>query len=89
MGRLPYQETGRTFGRLRATRQNELFSFLFKILLQAFCKEDKDVVLTDEKGVISTQPLQDVHILAHAAMKKLIVVCYCTAWPPLDAHSHC
>ena len=36
---------------LRAERnETELFSFLSKVLLQAFCKEDNEVVLTDRKG---------------------------------------
>ena len=39
------QETGITFWGL-----TELFSFLSKVLLQAFCKEDKEVVLADGKG---------------------------------------
>jgi len=43
--------------------KTELFSFLSKILLQVFSKEDKEVILTDEKGVLSTQLLQDVHTL--------------------------
>ena len=50
---------------LRAdSNKTELFSFISKVLLQAFCKEDKEVVLTDGKGVLSTQLLQDVHTLA-------------------------
>ena len=36
------------------SNKTELFIFLSKILLQAFCKEDKGVVLTDGKGVLST-----------------------------------
>ena len=48
---------------LRAdSNKAELFSFLPKVLLQAFCKEDKEVVLTDGKGVLSTQVLHDVHM---------------------------
>ena len=36
---------------LRAdSNKTELFSFLSKVLLQVFCEEDKDVVLTDGKG---------------------------------------
>ena len=49
---------------LRAgSNKTEIFSFLSKVLLRAFCKEDKDVVLTDGKGVLSTQLLQNIHIL--------------------------
>jgi hypothetical protein len=50
---------------LRVDRnKTELFSFLSKVLLQAFSEEDKKVVVTDEKGVLSTQLLQDLHTLA-------------------------
>ena len=56
---------------LRAdSNKTELFSFLSKVLLQAFCKEDKEVVLTDGKGVLSTQLLQDVHTLATCTHEK-------------------
>ena len=50
---------------LRAdSNKTELFNFLSKFLHQAFCKEDKEVVLTDGKEPLSAQLLQDVHILA-------------------------
>ena len=50
---------------LRAdSNKTELYGFLSKVLLQEFCKEDKEVVLTDGKGVFSTQLLHDVHIPA-------------------------
>ena len=50
---------------LRAdSNKTTLFSFLFKIILQAFCKEDKEVVLIEGKGVLGAQQLQDIHILA-------------------------
>ena len=35
----------------------ELFGFLSK----AFCKEDKEVIITDGKWMLNTQLLQDVH----------------------------
>ena len=62
------------------SNKTELFSFLSNVLLQAICKEDKEVVLTSSIGSgcsahsyckISTPWLR-------AATKKLIVVCYCT-----------
>ena len=53
---------------LRAdSNKTELFGVLSKVLLQAFCKEDKEVVLIDRKGVLSTATP-----LPHSAMKKLI-----------------
>ena len=60
------------------SNKTELFSFLSKVLLRAFCKKDKEIVLTDGKGVLFIQLLQDVHTLVPCSMKKLIVVCYCT-----------
>ena len=50
---------------LRAdSNKTELFIFLSNVFLQTFCKEDKEVVLTDRKGVLSIQQLHDVHTLA-------------------------
>ena len=46
------------------SNKTELFGFLSNVLLQVFCEEDKEVVLTDGKGVLSTQLLQDLHTLA-------------------------
>ena len=59
---------------LRAERnETELFSFLSKVLLQAFCKEDNEVVLTDRKGCSAHS-----YTPAPFSNEKLIVVCYCT-----------
>lgn len=46
------------------SNKTELFSFLSKVLIQAFCKEEKEVVVTDGQRVLSTQPLPDLHTLA-------------------------
>ena len=59
------------------SNKTELFSFLSKILFQAFCKEDKEVVLTDGKGRAAHSYCRMSTPCRHAAMKKLIVVCYC------------
>lgn len=67
MGRLPYEETGRTFCGLTATSQN---SFLSKVLLQVFCEEDKEVFITNCNGVLSTQLLQDLHTLASCSYEE-------------------
>ena len=45
-----------------SAEKTELFSFLSKVLHYAFCEEDR--VLTDGKGVFSTQLFQDLHTLA-------------------------
>ena len=64
---------------LRAdSNKTELFSFLSKVLLQAFCQEDKEVVLIDGKGCSAHSYCRMSTPWPHAAMKKLIVVCYCT-----------
>jgi hypothetical protein len=44
--------------------KTELFSFLSKVLLLAFREEDKEVVLTDGNGVLSTHLLEDLNTLA-------------------------
>ena len=44
---------------LRAdSNKTEQFNFLSKILLQGFCKEDKEVMITDGKRVLNTLLLQ-------------------------------
>ena len=65
------------------SNKTKLFSFLSKALLQAFCKEDEEVVLTDGKGHSSAHSYCRMSTSwPHAAMKKLIVVCYCTYHTP-------
>ena len=44
--------------------KTSLLSSLFKVLLQTSCEGEDELVLTVEKGVLSTQLLQDVHTLA-------------------------
>ena len=65
---------------LRAdSNKTELFSFLSKVLLRAFCKEDKEVALTDRNGHSSAHSYCRMSTpRPHAALKKLIVVGYCT-----------
>ena len=46
---------------IKVGRQNYSISCLRSFLIQAFCREDKEVVLTDGKGVLSAHFLQDVH----------------------------
>ena len=60
------------------SNKRELFNFQSKVLLQASCKEDKEVVFTDGKEVLSIQLLQMSTPWFRAATKKLIVVCYYT-----------
>jgi len=60
------------------SNKTELFSFLSNVLLQAICKEDKEVVVTDRKEVLFTQLFQDVHLLAPCSHENLIVISYCT-----------
>ena len=59
------------------SNKTELFSFLSTILRQAFCKEDKEVVLTDGEGGSAHSYCRMSTPCRHAVMKKLIVVCYC------------
>jgi len=54
------------------SNKTELFSFLSKVLLRAFCKKDKEIVLTDGKGVLFIQLLQDVHTLAPCSHEEPI-----------------
>ena len=64
---------------LRAdSNKTELYSFLSKVLLQAFCKEDKEVVLIDKNGVLAHSYCRMSTPWPQAATKKLIVVCCCT-----------
>ena len=64
---------------LRAdSNKTDILSFLSKVLLQAFCKEDKEVVLTNGKGCSASCYCRMSTPWPHAAMKKLVVVCYCT-----------
>ena len=40
--------------------KTELFRFQSKVLLRVFCKEDKEVVLTDGKGMLGAPLYKDV-----------------------------
>jgi len=52
---------------------------LSKALLQAFPKKDKEVVVIDGKGVLTAHSYCNMSTpWLRAAMRKLIVVCYCT-----------
>ena len=65
-----YQESGRTFCSL--AQQDIIIQFPVPgpPILQASCEEENELVLTDEKGVLSTQLLQDVHTLAPCSHKE-------------------
>ncbi|KAJ8351860.1 hypothetical protein SKAU_G00233360 [Synaphobranchus kaupii] len=52
------------------SNKTELFSFLSMVLLQSFCEGDKEAVLTDGKGVLSTQLLQDLDTLAPCSREE-------------------